>query len=148
MQNADEVSSQKFIYLREGRVYVNKQSLGIENEFQDSGDTCTISRLEALKIKCFWRGKKFGVQSAVYHSRLFYRSILYSMTYGLMEDFFKIMPLMADLALSIFQKIHLNEPIQRMNREKIKYILYIVGKVISLAVNSCLYFHPGLLIST
>lgn len=148
MQNADEVSSQKFIYLREGRVYVNKQSLGIENEFQDSGDTCTISRLEALKIKCFWRGKKFGVQSAVYHSRLFYRSILYSVTYGLMEDFFKIMPLMADLALSIFQKIHLNEPIQRMNREKIKYILYIVGKVISLAVNSCLYFHPGLLVST
>lgn len=62
--------------------------------------------------------------------------------------FFKIMPLMADLALSIFQKIHLNEPIQRMNREKIKYILYIVGKVISLAVNSCLYFHPGLLVST
>lgn len=51
MQNADEVSSQKFIYLREGRVYVNKQSLGIENEFQDSGDTCTISRLEALEIK-------------------------------------------------------------------------------------------------
>lgn len=129
-------------------MYVNKQSLGIENEFQDSGDTCTISRLEALKIKCFWRGKKFGVQSAVYHSRLFFRSILYSMTYGLMEDFFKIKPLMADLALSIFQKIHLNEPIQRMNREKIKYILYIVGKVISLAVNSCLYFHPGLLVST
>lgn len=148
MQNADEVSSQKFIYLGEGRVYVNKQSLGIENEFQDSGDTCTISRLEALKIKCFWRGKKVGVQSAFYHSRLFYRSILYSMTYGLMEDFFKKMPLMADLALSIFQKIHLNEPIQRMNREKIKYILYIVGKVISLAVNSCLYFHPGLLVST
>lgn len=84
-------------------------------------------------------GEKVGVQSAVYHSRLFYRSILYSMTYGLMEDF---------LALSIFQKIHLNEPIQRMNREKIKYILYIVGKVISFAVNSCLYFHPGLLIST
>lgn len=95
------------------------------------------------------KGEKVGVQSAVYHSRLFYRSILYSVTYGLMEDFFfKIMPLMADLALSIFQKIHLNEPIQRMNREKIKYILYIVGKVISLAVNSCLYFHPGLLVST
>lgn len=88
------------------------------------------------------------VESAVYHSRLFYRSILYLVTYGLMEDFFKIMPLMADLALSIFQKIHLNEPIQRMNREKIKYILYIVGKVISLAVNSRLYFHPGLLVST
>lgn len=86
------------------------------------------------------KGKKVGVQSAVYHSRLFYRSILYLVTYGLMEDFFKIMPLIADLALSIFQKIHLNEPIQRMNREKIKYILYIVGKVISLAVNSCLYF--------
>lgn len=82
-------------------------------------------------------GKVERVESAVYHSRLFYRSILYSMTYGLMEDFFKIMPLMAGLALSIFQKIHLNEPIQRMNREKIKYILYIVGKVISLAVNSC-----------
>lgn len=94
------------------------------------------------------KGKKVGVESAVYHSRLFYRSILYLVTYGLMENFFKIMPLMADLALSIFQKIHLNEPIQRMNREKIKYILYIVGKVISLAVNSCLYFHPGLLIST
>lgn len=93
-------------------------------------------------------GEKVGVQSAVYHSRLFYRSISYSVTYGLMEDFFKIMPLMADLALSIFQKIHLNEPIQRMNWEKIKYILYIVGKVISLAVNSCLYFHPGLLVST
>lgn len=90
------------------------------------------------------KGKKVGVESAVYHSRLFYRSILYSMTYGLMED----LPLMADLALSIFQKIHLNEPIQRTNREKIKYILYIVEKVISLAVNSCLYFHPGLLIST
>lgn len=59
MQNADEVSSQKFIYLGEGRVYVNKQSLGIENEFQDSGDTCTISRLEALKIKWFWRGKSW-----------------------------------------------------------------------------------------
>lgn len=93
-------------------------------------------------------GKVERVESAVYHSRLFYRSILYLVTYGLMEDFFKIMPLMADLALSIFQKIHLNEPIQRMNREKIKYILYIVGKVISLAVNSCLHFHPGLLVST
>lgn len=63
-------------------------------------------------------GEKVGVQSAAYHSRLFYRSILYLVTYGLMEDFFKIMPLMADLALSIFQKIHLNEPIQRMNRGK------------------------------
>lgn len=33
-----------------------------------------------------------------------------------------------------------------MNWEKIKYILYIVGKVISLVVNLCLYFYLGLLI--
>lgn len=147
MQNADEVSSQKFIYLGEGRVYVNKQSLGIENEFQDSGDTCTISRLEALKIKWFWRGKKlvYRVQSITVGC---FTEVFCTRWPRLMEDFFKIMPLMADLVMSIFQKIHLNEPIQRMNREKIKYILYIVGKVISLAVNSCLYFHPGLLIST
>lgn len=91
-------------------MYANKQSLGIENEIQDSGDTCMISRLEAFKLM-IWERKKVGVRSAVYHSWLLYRSILYLVTYGLMEDFFKIMLLMADHALSIFQKIHLNEPI-------------------------------------
>lgn len=69
MQNADEVSSQKFIYLGEGRVYVNKQSLGIENEFQDSGDTCTISRLEALKIlNDFGGGKSWCTECSLSQS--------------------------------------------------------------------------------
>lgn len=50
-------------------MYVNKQSLGIENEFQDSDDTCTISRLEALKIlNDFGGGKSWCTECSLSQS--------------------------------------------------------------------------------